>query len=94
MECSTRPSNVRVCQFRHFRISETIAPDAYYFSTSRPVCQGDSQNFSRKRAVFPEEKAFSFVFHRILMKIAGILLDFSARGEYNRSITEQKERSP
>ena len=21
MECSTRPSNVRVCQFRHFRIS-------------------------------------------------------------------------
>ena len=27
MECSTRPSNVRVCQFRHFRISDPSITD-------------------------------------------------------------------
>ena len=38
MECSTRPSNVRVCQFRHFRIADVFRQRRYY-STAIRLCQ-------------------------------------------------------
>lgn len=38
---TTRPSNVRVCQFRHSRV------DAFYYTESRRVCQGKVFDFAR-----------------------------------------------